>query len=86
MNTYPKHHYIIDRIILILLIIFGLILFWYFRYDRIIQLTIITTLLAIYLIWGMIHHLRTKTLTNTIILEYLAVVLIVVVLILNSLN
>ncbi|MFH1749795.1 MAG: hypothetical protein ABH837_02815 [bacterium] len=86
MNTNPKHHYIIDRIILIFLIVFGLILFWYFRYDRIIQLTIVAILLAIYLIWGIIHHLRTKTLTNAIILEYFAVVLIVVVLILSSLN
>ena len=86
MNINPKHHYIIDRIILILLIALGLIAFWYFQYDRIIQLTIVAILLAIYLIWGIIHHLRTKTLTNATILEYLAVALIVVVLILSSLN
>ncbi|MFC1656825.1 hypothetical protein ACFL14_02610 [Patescibacteria group bacterium] len=86
MNPNPKHHYILDRIILIILILLGLSIFWYFRYDRIIQLAIVAALLAIYLIWGIIHHLRTKTLTNAIILEYLAVVLIVVVLILSSLN
>ncbi len=86
MNTDPKHHYVSDRIILILLIIIGLGIFWYFSYDRIIQLAVVAILLALYLIWGIIHHLRTKTLSNAIILEYLAVVLIVVVFILSSLN
>ncbi|MHA1856909.1 MAG: hypothetical protein ACTSYY_12765, partial [Promethearchaeota archaeon] len=55
----PKHHFIWDKIILIILILTGVFLFFVFSYSRSIQIAIISIFLAIYLIWGIIHHRRT---------------------------
>jgi len=80
-NKYQKTHYLI----LILILGIGLVSFWFFHYQKMMQIwTVVLTGLA-YVLWGVIHHYLEKTLHAKLVLEYLTTAVFGVLLILSLL-
>ena len=63
--------YIFDYLILTIIVSFAVILTLYFNGNKNYQQAIIVGLSLLYLVWGIIHHAKEKTLYDQIILEYL---------------
>lgn len=83
MTTNNKKH-LYDRMVFMIILLLGLILFFYFNFNRTYQLLVIFAMITFYLVWGILHHLRDKTLDTEIFLEYLAVTIIAIVLIFSG--
>ena len=74
-------HYLVLFIILLI----GLVSFWYFSYQKFVQVwAVILTGLA-YVLWGVIHHYLDKTLHAKLVFEYLATAIFGVLIILSLL-
>lgn len=85
LSMKPKiNKHLIDRIVFVLILILGLILFFYFNFSRSYQLLIIFGMITFYLVWGILHHLRDRTLDVEIFLEYLAITIIAIILIFSG--
>lgn len=61
---------IVDYLILALLVSIAVILTLYFNGNKIVQEATIVGLSTLYIVWGIIHHLREKTLQARIAIEY----------------
>jgi len=61
-------HYLVLAVILN----FGLVAFWYFQYQRIMQAWVVFFTGLAYLVWGIIHHYLEDDLHLKIFLEYLS--------------
>lgn len=65
----PLHH-LVDYLILSFLVSTGILLVLIFNGNPLLQRFIIISLSLIYIIWGVIHHLREQTFHPQIALEY----------------
>ena len=81
MQSFIKHlpHYIS----LIGILAAGIIGFYLFSYDLLFQIGIVIALGLSYISWGIIHHLIHKDICLSIILEYVAVSILGMVLVLG---
>jgi len=61
---------IVDYLILTVLVSVAITLTLYFNGNKNYQQTIIIGLSILYIVWGIIHHLKEKTLRARIVLEY----------------
>jgi hypothetical protein len=75
-----------DKFVIYILLIAGLVLFFVFGFNKVLQLSVIPAVIGSYLLWSYTHHKKHQTLSTETILEYTAVALIVILLILSSLN
>ena len=64
-------------------LIAGSLGYWLFSYDKAFQLVIAVATAAGYISWGVVHHHLHKDLTVGVILEYIAIALIGVFVILS---
>lgn len=55
----------------------GLGAFFYFSYNRTVQIGVVVALSATYVVWGIFHHSLKRELHLRIILEYIAVATLV---------
>lgn len=73
---------------LIAVIIFGMIGFYFFSYDRIFRSAIIVGVAAAYVVWGIVHHHIHDDLHTSVVVEYILIaslgLIIVFSLILNA--
>lgn len=83
MKSFVKHipHYVS----LISIFIAGLVGFCVFSYDRYFQIAIAVALSLSYISWGIIHHAAHKDICWTVILEYVAISILGLVLIISLL-
>ena len=70
---------------LITIFVAGIIGFYVFSYDRSFQLSVLIALALSYISWGIIHHTIHKDICLTIVMEYVAVSVLGLVLILTLL-
>lgn len=61
---------LVDYLVLALLVSTAIVLTLYFNGSKFYQEIIIVGLSILYIVWGVIHHLKEKTLQVRIILEY----------------
>lgn len=61
---------ILDYLILTLIVSVAIIFTLYFNGNKNYQQTVIVGLSILYIVWGIIHHLKEKTLQARIVLEY----------------
>ena len=72
MGQEAKRHFI-HYLALFLILAFGLLGFWYFSYRPFLQRAVVVTVAALYILWGIVHHLADGDLNFKIVLEYGAV-------------
>jgi hypothetical protein len=77
---------IIDYLVLTMIVSVAVILTLYFNGSKNIQEIIIITLSALYIVWGVIHHLRENTLQARVVLEYVLFALLGSVLVIGLLR
>jgi hypothetical protein len=61
---------ILDYLVLTLIVSLAIILILYFNGNKFYQQFIIVGLSILYIVWGVIHHLKEGTLQARIVLEY----------------
>lgn len=61
----------------------GILGFYFFSYDRFFQIALVVALAVSYVSWGIIHHTIHKDICLSIILEYIAVAILGVVMLLS---
>jgi hypothetical protein len=67
-----KHYLVLIGVLSI-----GLALFWFFNYNRQIQVLVVLGMALVYVFWGVIHHQLKKDFHWRIITEYIAVAAVV---------
>jgi len=72
---------IINFLVLIAILIFGIVSFWNASGDKQMQMIVGGITCALYFVWGMIHHILEKDFHPKIVVEYLLVSLIAFILI-----
>jgi len=63
-------HSLLDYLLLTILVSVAIILTLYFNGNKLFQQVIVIGLSILYIVWGILHHLKEKTLQAQIILEY----------------
>ena len=61
---------LLDYLLLTILVSIAIILTLYFNGNKLFQQVIVIGLSILYIVWGILHHLKEKTLQAQIILEY----------------
>jgi len=81
MQKFKKHipHYFS----LIGVFVAGIIGFYVYSYDRFFQIGVVVALAAAYVSWGIIHHTIHKDICLTVVLEYIAVAILGVTIVLS---
>ncbi len=81
MQSFIKHipHYIS----LIFIFIAGIIGFYTFSYDRNFQIGVVFALASAYVSWGIIHHIIHKDICLSIVLEYIAISVLGIIILLS---
>ena len=79
LPRHPLHYFT-----LLLFLGFGLFGLLWFNYERVMQLSILVTMAASYVVWGTIHHQKHRDLHVKIVFEYF-VIAALAILILGSL-
>lgn len=77
------HKHFVHYLSLIGILIAGVLGFYLFSYDRLFQIGIASALAAAYVSWGVIHHTIHKDICLSIVLEYVAVAILGVVMVLS---
>lgn len=57
---------------LLLFFILSIILAYFFRDDKKIEMMILVIMAGIYVLWGILHHLNTHSISTKIVIEYIA--------------
>ena len=68
---------------LISIFVVGLLGFYFFSYDRFFQIAIAVALSSAYVSWGIIHHTIHKDICLTIVLEYVAVAILGLIMVIS---
>ena len=63
----------LDYLVLIAILLFGVILYIFFKDDVIMERIIAISLALSYILWGIIHHHHADKITIKIVLEYILV-------------
>lgn len=81
MKSFKKHipHYIS----LIAIFVAGIFGFYLFSYDRTFQIGVAVALATSYVSWGIIHHAIHKDIYLSVVLEYIAVAILGLVMVLS---
>ena len=81
MQSFLKHwpHYLS----LIAILIAGLIGFIIFSYDKVFQIGVSIALSSAYISWGIIHHTIHKDISLSVVLEYVAVSILGMIMVLS---
>ncbi len=61
----------------------GIFAFYFFSYDRFFQIGVVVALAMAYVSWGVIHHTIHKDISLGVVLEYLAVAVLGVIMLLS---
>ena len=61
------------HILLFLAIITGAVAFWGLRYEKNMQLLVVITLIAFYILWGIVYHSTKRNINKKLFLEYLMI-------------
>lgn len=61
---------LLDYLLLTALVSIAIILTLYFNGNKLFQQVVVIGLSILYIVWGILHHLKEKTLQTQIILEY----------------
>lgn len=77
---------IIDYLILTVIVSVAIVLILLFNGSKYIQQVVIIALSILYIVWGMVHHLKEKTFQARIILEYVLFALIGSILVIGLLK
>lgn len=72
MGQEAKRHFL-HYLVLFLILVFGLLGFWYFSYRPLFQRVVVVTVAVLYVLWGIVHHLADGDLNFKIVLEYTAI-------------
>jgi hypothetical protein len=74
MRKYSYHlpHYLP----LLGIFLFGILGFWLFSYDRLFQISIAVAVSIAYVVWGIVHHAMHRDLHWKVVIEYLAISII----------
>lgn len=67
---------IVDYLILSLIVSAAIILILYFNGSKNIQQIIIIALSILYIVWGILHHLKEKSLQARVVIEYVLLALL----------
>lgn len=54
----------------------GALAFWLFSYDRQFQIGVVAAVAVSHVVWGMVHHYLMKDLSMEVVMEYVAVSLL----------
>jgi len=79
-------HNVLDYLILTLIVSVAIVFTLYFNGNKNYQQIVIIGLSILYIVWGMIHHLKEKTLQARIVLEYVLFSLLGCILIIGLLR
>lgn len=71
----PLRH-ILDYLILCIIVSVGIILILIYSGNPVLQRLVVVTLSALYVIWGVLHHLKEKTFHLQILVEYSLIALL----------
>ena len=63
----------LDYLVLIAILLFGIILYIFFKNDVVMQRLIAASIALSYILWGIIHHHHADKITTKIVLEYILV-------------
>lgn len=55
---------------LILIFVFGVLVFNFFAYDRVLQASVAAAVSGSYIVWGVVHHALHKDLYLSVVIEY----------------
>jgi hypothetical protein len=77
---------IVDYLFLTLIVSIAIILTLYFNGNRSYQQIIIISLSALYVVWGILHHAKEKTLHPKVVLEYILFALLGSILVISLLK
>ncbi|KKT98728.1 MAG: hypothetical protein UW99_C0020G0006 [Candidatus Collierbacteria bacterium GW2011_GWC2_45_15] len=61
---------LLDYLLLTILVSVAIILTLYFNGNKLFQQVVVIGLSILYIVWGILHHLKEKTLRAQIVLEY----------------
>ena len=81
-----KGHKIIEYTVLLLGVVVFSVLFYFFRYDRSMELILIAIAALFYAVWGLVHHAYEKRLNLEIALEYILISFFIFLLVLSALS
>ena len=68
---------------LIAIFIVGILGFYLFSYDKIFQIGVAVVLAVTYVLWGIIHHTIHKDIYFSVILEYIAVAVLGLIMVIS---